>query len=132
MIILFGGSKDFDGRRGRIFGFGVRIVGENSVKTAFVLLERLLVGESSGDEADNRICYWIWKSPAPSKVVAFSWKLLLDKIPTHGYLVVRNVILASGIDKLWFDSFCFLEFCVAALLFLRCSGCSSRGIYFVL
>lgn len=25
----------------------------------------------------------IWKSSAPSKVVAFSWKLLLDRIPTR-------------------------------------------------
>jgi hypothetical protein len=34
----------------------------------------------------------IWKSPAPSKVVAFSWKPLHDRIPTKVNLAFRHVL----------------------------------------
>lgn len=34
----------------------------------------------------------VWKSPAPSKVVALSWKLLLNRIPTRLNLAYRNVL----------------------------------------
>lgn len=38
----------------------------------------------------------ISKSPAPSKVVAFSWKLLLDRIPTKINLERRNFLPSSA------------------------------------
>lgn len=34
----------------------------------------------------------LWKSPAPSKVVALSWKVLLDRIPTRWNLRRRNAL----------------------------------------
>jgi hypothetical protein len=34
----------------------------------------------------------IWESPAPSKVIAFSWQLLYDRIPTRNNLVDRRII----------------------------------------
>jgi len=34
----------------------------------------------------------IWRSMAPTKVVAFSWKLLLDRIPSKWNLQKRNVL----------------------------------------
>lgn len=33
----------------------------------------------------------IWKSAAPSKVIAFSWQLMLDRIPTRENLVYRGL-----------------------------------------
>jgi len=41
---------------------------------------------------ERKVFTLIWKSPAPSKVVAFSWKLLYDRIPTRHNLALRNVL----------------------------------------
>ena len=38
----------------------------------------------------------VWKSWAPSKVVVFSWKLILDKIPSRRNLVRLGVPLPKG------------------------------------
>jgi hypothetical protein len=38
----------------------------------------------------------VWKSWAPSKVIVFSWQLLLDRIPTQSNLVRRGVPLPVG------------------------------------
>jgi hypothetical protein len=37
----------------------------------------------------------LWRSPAPSKIVAFSWMALMDRIPSKANLRRRN-ILAPG------------------------------------
>jgi len=34
----------------------------------------------------------IWGRPAPSKIVAFFWTLLFDRIPTCSNLAIRNVL----------------------------------------
>jgi hypothetical protein len=34
----------------------------------------------------------IWDSSAPSKVIAFSWQLLYDRIPTKSNLVARGIV----------------------------------------
>jgi len=41
-----------------------------------------MLEESMASIEERRVFSHIWKSPAPSKVVAFSWKLLHDRIPT--------------------------------------------------
>jgi hypothetical protein len=38
----------------------------------------------------------IWKSVAPSKVIAFTWQLLLDRIPTKNNLILRGIAYDSG------------------------------------
>jgi hypothetical protein len=38
----------------------------------------------------------MWKSPAPSKVLAFSWKLLRNRIPTKSNLLIRGVLNEVG------------------------------------
>jgi hypothetical protein len=38
----------------------------------------------------------IWKSVASSKVVAFTWQLLLDRIPTKNNLILRGIAYDSG------------------------------------
>jgi hypothetical protein len=55
--------------------------GEFSVKTACVLFGRLLVRENSRGEVEDRVFDSLWKTPAPSRVIAFSWKFLLGRIP---------------------------------------------------
>jgi len=39
-----------------------------------------------------RVFHQLWKSPAPSKVVALSWKMLLDRVPTRANLSRCNAL----------------------------------------
>lgn len=52
--------------------------------------------EYSWREEEKRVFANIWKSSAPSKVVAFSWKLLRDRVPTRRDLVWRTVFCGIG------------------------------------
>lgn len=59
----------------------------------------------------------VWKSPAPSKVVVFSWQLLLNRIPTKDNLLRRRILAPVSLGR--------CEFCdqvgeTAAHLFLHC------------
>jgi hypothetical protein len=47
--------------------------------------------EGTGSEV-SVVFKQIWESPAPSKVIAFSWQLLYDRIPTRSNLVHRHVL----------------------------------------
>lgn len=45
-----------------------------------------------GGEEDRRVFSQVWKSKAPSKVVALSWKGLLDRLPTRLNLLHKNAL----------------------------------------
>ena len=63
-----------------------------TVKSLYVKLEGKEVGEVGHPEEKRRVFRQIWKSGAPSKVIAFVWKALLDRIPTRLNLVIRNCL----------------------------------------
>jgi len=63
-----------------------------SVNSMYTKLEGLMVWEGNRSMEEKRIFGQIWQSPAPSKVVAFAWTLLLDRIPTRMKLAWRNVL----------------------------------------
>jgi len=66
--------------------------GSYSVKSMFKKLEeRVGIGLEWG-EPERKVFEQVWKSSAPSKVVALSWKLLLNRIPTRLNFVHRNVL----------------------------------------
>lgn len=48
--------------------------------------------ENDLGELEKRVFGGLWKSLAFSKVVAFSWKMLLDRIPTRNNLWKRHAI----------------------------------------
>ncbi|GAU48925.1 hypothetical protein TSUD_301800 [Trifolium subterraneum] len=43
------------------------------------------------NDDELRVLNNIWRSPTPSKVVAFSWKLLWNRVPTKTNLALRGV-----------------------------------------
>jgi len=45
-----------------------------------------------GSREEKQVFGYIWKSPTPSKVVAFSWQLLLDHIPMGRNLAYKNIL----------------------------------------
>jgi hypothetical protein len=63
-----------------------------SVKSLYVKLEGRGLGEVLRPDGERRVFSKIWKSGAPSKVIAFVWKALLDRIPTRVNLLKRNCL----------------------------------------
>jgi hypothetical protein len=63
-----------------------------SVKSMYEKLQGLMLVDEMVAEDEKLVFSQIWKSPAPLKVVAFSCRLLLDRIPTRVNLQVRNVL----------------------------------------
>ena len=72
--------------------WGLEESGLFSVKSSYAKLEALVLREDLWRVGEKGIFSKLWKSPAPSKVVAFSWKLLDNRIPTRLNLAVRNVL----------------------------------------
>jgi len=56
------------------------------------LLEKLLVWEERWGEVEKKFFSYLWKGQAPTRVVAFTWKLLLDQAPTRMNLAILNII----------------------------------------
>jgi hypothetical protein len=88
-----------------------------SVISAYYSLSKELVVGSNLQVFEAKIFGDIWHSPVPSKVIAFSWQLLHDRVPTKDNIFLRG-ILPQGNDGLcvWCGS--VREF--ASHLFLHC------------
>ncbi|GAU37587.1 hypothetical protein TSUD_395600 [Trifolium subterraneum] len=93
----------------------------HSVKRAFgsgdLFFGRRFVGEDELDEEVALVFDHLWESPAPSKVVAFSWKLLYDRIPTRRKLEARGLL---GLDTPWECVGCVGNVESSSHLFLHC------------
>jgi len=63
-----------------------------SVKSSYRKLEALVSTEVMWTEEEKGVFDNMWKSPAPSKVVAFAWRVLLNRAPTKVNLALRNVL----------------------------------------
>jgi hypothetical protein len=91
-----------------------------SVKSLYKKLDGVLMGADGCPEEERKAFTQIWKSGAPSKVVAFSWKLLLDRIPSKGNLEIRP---DESPNYLW----CVSERETSTHLFLHCE--MARGVW---
>ena len=89
-----------------------------SVKSCYSLLERLETVDSGDGGVNKRVLNYIWKSPAPLKVLAFSWTLLLDRIPTRSNLELCRVL--DGGEGACVCAFCGRREETACHLFLPC------------
>jgi len=66
--------------------------GAFSVRSSYRVLEGILLLEYGLNALEESVFGGIWKSPTPSKVIAFSWMAFLDRIPTRSNLVLRRVL----------------------------------------
>jgi len=66
--------------------------GTFSVKSSYTVLELISLLDDDLSPLEKGFFSLLWKSPAPSKVVAFSWSLLLDCIPTRSNLAICNIL----------------------------------------
>jgi hypothetical protein len=68
-----------------------------SVKSVYLLLGNIFAMEPEFGTQELRVFNNIWKSPVPSKVIAFAWKLLRNRIPTRVNLLHRGVEVNGGV-----------------------------------
>jgi len=66
------------------------------VKSAYLKLEESVLSEDRWGEEEKQVFKNMWKSAAPSKVVVFGWRMLLNRIPTRDNLELRNVLSSEG------------------------------------
>ncbi|GKV41862.1 hypothetical protein SLEP1_g49342 [Rubroshorea leprosula] len=86
--------------------------GQYSTKSAYALLSRERV-----DLKEEKTYKRIWNPILPSKISAFNWQLVLDKIPTKANLVRRGIIKDVAESKC---ALCNEEEEDATHLFLKC------------
>ncbi|GAU50085.1 hypothetical protein TSUD_371690 [Trifolium subterraneum] len=91
--------------------------GKFSVKSAYTFLVEELTRDDDLEEAMATVFDQIWDSPAPSKVIAFSWQLLSDRIPTRRNLEIRGLL---GLDMPWECVGCVGRVESTTHLFLHC------------
>jgi hypothetical protein len=88
-----------------------------SVKSSYKLLSEVLSDEDGREEILVNVLSQIWESAAPSKVLAFSWQLLLGRIPTKSKLEDRGIVI---LDAPWECLGCVGKKEMPLHLFLHC------------
>jgi hypothetical protein len=88
-----------------------------TVKSAYLVLVKELRAEEvvRGDLLE--VFEHLWESPVPSKVIAFSWQLFYDRIPTKSNLQARGIMVA---DRPWECLGCVGGVETSLHLFLHC------------
>lgn len=89
--------------------------------SSYKILEGIVLLEGGSIVLHQWVFTNLWKSPAPSKVVAFSWMAILDRIPTRSNLVIRHV-LTQGENSRCVMCGCEME--TTSHLFLHCEFAS--------
>jgi hypothetical protein len=85
------GRESFGGRPD-VWVWKPREDGIFSVKSSYTLLHNLSYGGANLNEMEKVTFRDIWRSKAPTKVLAFSWTLLLDRIPIKVNLAKRSLL----------------------------------------
>jgi hypothetical protein len=68
-----------------------------TVNSNYVLLGTIFSPDPTFGPYELRVFNNIWKSLAPTKVIAFSWKLLRNRLPTRENLVFRGIEVGGGL-----------------------------------
>jgi hypothetical protein len=88
-----------------------------SVKSAYNLLDKELGNEEELAGELEGVFDHLWDSSAPSKVIAFSWQLIYDRVPTRSNLHLRGIRVS---DKPWECLGCVGHVETSNHLFLHC------------
>jgi len=66
-----------------------------TVRSIYKVSEEILLLDDGLSFFQEEVFMNLWKSPTPSKVVDFSWMVLLDCIPTRSSLALQRVLAAG-------------------------------------
>jgi hypothetical protein len=80
-----------------VWWWGLEEDGVFTVKSAYLLLDRIFPSVYMFDIYQLNVMNKIWRSAAPTKVIAFSWKMLRNRIPTKVNLAARGIHVAGGV-----------------------------------
>jgi len=70
--------------------------GAYSAKASYkAIMSRFSVGHNKND-VEKKVFKFLWKCQAPSKVLIFSWQVLLGRVATKDNLIKRNFSLVGG------------------------------------
>jgi len=112
--------------------------GRKSAKSVYDLLEVLMVRENSRGDAEDGNFEVLWNSPAPSKLIVLTLKLLLDRRNLAVRRVLsqedsRNCVLCHGREEMFDHIFlhCTLRCFEAEVLLLSLSACRSMFFFLV-
>jgi len=94
--LLLIAAKNTRVARGDTWSWRFSFDGQYSVKSAYSVLLRRLPASSALVGDSLQAVSQILKSGAPSKVIVFSWQLILDRIPTRFNLLRRGVPIPEG------------------------------------
>jgi hypothetical protein len=70
--------------------------GDYSVKSTYWTIVNLFIPMDSIEPIETQAFVSLWNCCAPSKVQAFGWQLLLDRIPTRQNLIRRQINIGEG------------------------------------
>lgn len=73
--------------------------GKFSVSSSYASLQRLVLPQEPLERTEEVVFDLLWKSPAPSKVVVFSWQLLFNRIPTKDNLLSRCILAPVSLGR---------------------------------
>jgi hypothetical protein len=88
-----------------------------SVNSSYILLLEMGSNKDGLDANLVAVLDQLWGSPAPSKVIAFSWQLLYDRVPTRNNLESRRIHIP---DTPWECVGCVGKVESSLHLFLHC------------
>jgi hypothetical protein len=80
-----------------VWWWGLEEDGVFTVKSAYLLLDRIFPSVYMFDTYQLKVMNNMWRSAAPTKVIAFSWKMLRNRIPTKVNLAARGILVAGGV-----------------------------------
>ncbi|MCH95961.1 hypothetical protein A2U01_0016944, partial [Trifolium medium] len=78
-----------------VWAWGPENGGVFTVNSTYRFLDSMTDTDLQFSPTEEGVFRFLWKSKTPSKVTAFVWQLLLDRIPTRYNLQRRGVVLAD-------------------------------------
>ena len=88
-----------------------------TVKSCCTLLHNLWYVDEALNRGEEMVFWEVWKSKVPSKVLAFSWTVFLDRVPTKTNLAKRGLL---GVNDYKRCVFCGSADETVVHLFMQC------------
>jgi len=97
LLGLLNGFVSHGGRDGWVWRLGEE--GIFSINSCYSFNEKMYLGDGEVSVGEREVFRYLWKGQAPSTVLAFSWSMMLDKIPIRVIPALRGVLDVEGLNN---------------------------------